>query len=103
MQVRKLIAGAAAGAAIFVLAEAPAGATHVHSRQVGNGRCVLMAQKGGEKNVQLPFATEHAANRRHPLHVLVHLGRPGERQRIGVYDDPRSDPCFASQDYLNRR
>ncbi len=101
MQVRKLIAGAAAGAAIFVLAEAPAGADHVHSMRTGNGRCVLLAQRGGEKYVQLPFATG-PENRRHPLHVLVHLGRPGERRPIGVFNTP-SDPCAGTGNYLNRR
>ena len=102
MQIRKVFAGAAAGAAIIVLAQAPAGASHIHSKQTGNGSCVLLAQKGGEQNVQLPFADNYAANRRHPLHVLVHMGRPGERQRIGVFGTS-SDPCAGTGSYLNAR
>lgn len=71
----------------------PASADHVHSAQLGNGRCVLLAQNGGEGNVQLPGYETNPANRRHPLHVKVHLGRPGQVQAIGVYDTP-SDPCY---------
>ena len=77
-------------------------ANHVHSKQVGNGGCVLLAQNSGEGEVDLPFATEAqvAANRAHPLHLLVHLGRPGGNFKIGVVDD-ESDPCKDSGDYLN--
>jgi hypothetical protein len=74
-------------------------ADHVHSKQVGNSACVLLAQNGGEGNVQLPFS-ELPENRRHPLHVLVHLGRAGENFAIGVYGTP-SDPCFESGNYVN--
>ena len=82
---------------------APAGATHVHSKQLGNGSCVLVAQNGGEKDVELPSATgadAYAIGRRHPLHVLVHLGRAGENFPIGVYGTA-TDPCLASGDYVN--
>jgi hypothetical protein len=34
--------------------------------------------------VQLPHAEDYAANRRHPLHVNVHLGRPGQVGQIYV-------------------
>ncbi len=102
MRVRKMVVGAAAGAAVIVLGQAPAGATHVHSLQTGNGKCVLLARNGGEKNVELPFATAYDEGKRHPLHVLVHMGRPGERRNIGVYGTPR-DPCSTSGSYLNNR
>lgn len=80
----------------------PASADHVHSKEVGNGSCVLLAQNGGEAEVELPFATDAqvTAHRAHPLHLLVHLGRPGQNFDIGVAG-MASDPCFGSGDYLN--
>jgi hypothetical protein len=67
-----------------LVATAPAAhADHVHFVVTGAG-CVLLAPDGGEKYVQLPHADEFAANRQHPLHVNVHLGRPGEVQPIYV-------------------
>jgi hypothetical protein len=66
------------------------------------GGCVLLAQSGGEKNVQLPFAADLPENRRHPLHVLVHTGEAGQHVSIGVFATP-SDPCFSSDKYLNKR
>jgi hypothetical protein len=60
------------------LGATPAAADHTHFRVVGSGECVLIAPGGGEKYVQLPHADEFAPNRQHPLHVNVHLGRPGE-------------------------
>jgi hypothetical protein len=77
-----------------------ASASHVHSMETGNGSCVLLAQNGGEKEVTLPHA-EGAENRRHPLHVNVHLGEPGEHIDIGVFGNPLTDPCFESGSYLN--
>lgn len=59
-------------------------ADHTHFRVLGSGDCVLVAPNGGEKFVQLPDADSFAANRRHPLHVNVHLGRPGEVGQIFV-------------------
>jgi hypothetical protein len=61
-----------------LLGAAPAAADHTHFRVVGSGDCVLLAPDGGEKDVHLPHAGEFASNRQHPLHVNVHLGRPGE-------------------------
>lgn len=57
----------------------PASADHTHVLQLGDGRCVILAQYGGEKYVQLPRAEEFSENRRHPLHANVHLGEPGTR------------------------
>lgn len=82
---------------------APALADHVHSKQLGNGACVLLAQQGGEGEVELPFATDAQveAHRAHPLHLLVHLGEPGTHFDIGVYG-ATSDPCAgAGGDYVN--
>ncbi len=62
--------------------------------QVGNGRCVILAQNGGEEDVVLPVAVfEHnpnvdvgqTPNRMHPLHVLVHMGVPGDHNALVVY------------------
>jgi hypothetical protein len=71
-------------------------ASHTHSLQTGNGSCVLLARNGGEKNVTLPHATG-PDNRRHPLHVNVHLGEPGAggHIEIGVAGTP-SDPCYVA-------
>ncbi len=57
----------------------PAAATHTHVRQTGNGACVLLAAGSGEATVQLPHADEFSEDRRHPLHVKVHLGEAGTR------------------------
>jgi len=69
----------------------PAAATHTHVRMTGNGECVILAKKGGEKDVQLPHADAFASNRQHPLHVNVHLGQAGTRQGeavVWVYGSP---------------
>jgi hypothetical protein len=71
-------------AASVLLPASPAAADHTHFRVVGSGACVLLAPEGGEKYVQLPHAEDYAANRRHPLHVNVHLGRPGQVGQIYV-------------------
>lgn len=98
----RLVVGAAVIGTVGMVGAGTARADHVHSIQVGNGACVLLAQGGGEGDVDLPFATEAqvAANRAHPLHLLVHLGRPGQHLAIGVYGTP-SDPCFETGNYLN--
>jgi hypothetical protein len=80
---RALMVVPLAVAAVLVDAS-PAAADHTHFRVVGNGKCVLLAPDGGEKYVQLPNADEYAANRRHPLHVNVHLGQPGQVGQIYV-------------------
>jgi hypothetical protein len=101
-----IIARAAAGALIagtvLAVGAATAHADHIHSVQLGNGACVLLAHDGGESAVDLPFATDAqvAAGRAHPIHLLVHLGRPGENVAIGVYGTA-SDPCIGTGDYVN--
>ncbi|HSJ28774.1 MAG TPA: hypothetical protein VLB67_11220 [Acidimicrobiia bacterium] len=64
---------------ILATAALPARADHTHVRMTGNGSCVILAENGGEKYVELPHAGIHPVDRRHPLHVNVHLGEPGER------------------------
>jgi hypothetical protein len=58
----------------------PAAADHLHVRLLGNGQCVILAANGAERFVELPNADGFAPNRRHPLHVNVHLGQPGSRK-----------------------
>ncbi len=91
-----------------------AGATHDHARSVGGERCVVIAQYGGEKNVVLPdsvFDNNPNAElrwkgntaRSHPLHVLVHRGRPGSdregNQTMWVYGAESDRHC---DEYVNK-
>lgn len=66
------------------LTAAPAAADHTHVIRHKDGSCTILAANGGEKNVVLPGYDHLPENRRHPLHVKVHLGKPGERGNIGV-------------------
>ena len=100
--IRRGLVGMLVVGAAGVAGAGTARADHVHSMQVGNGACVLLAHDGGEGEVDLPFATagQIEANRAHPLHLLVHLGRAGENFAIGVYGTA-SDPCLESGNYVN--
>jgi hypothetical protein len=82
-------------------------ADHTHVRVLGNDQCVVISADGGEKYVELPQAAleNHAeaslpANRRHPLHVLVHLGEPGRHGEIYVLESALVEANCA--DYVNR-
>lgn len=97
---RKLAALTTATVAALTLTAAPAAADHIHSKEVRPGVCVLLARNGGEGQVQLPGYESNPANRRHSLHVKVHLGRPGDNFNIGVYGTA-SDPCIDGGRYLN--
>ena len=100
--IRRVLAGSLVVGVVGVAGTGTAHADHVHSMQVGNGACVLLAHDGGEGEVDLPFATDAQidAHRAHPLHLLVHLGEPGQHVAIGVYGTP-SDRCFDGGRYLN--
>jgi hypothetical protein len=83
-------------------------ATHLHVLVVGNGKCVVLAQDGNERWVELPTAsfnntTEPTTTANpHPLHVHVHRGQPG--QVVGIFVmGSASDPCAAAGEYLNQR
>jgi hypothetical protein len=88
----------------------PAQADHTHAKVVGNDQCVILAQGGGEKYVVLPAAVfannpnvdapAGNATRSHPLHVLVHLGVPGENQAIYVLGSPQANAACAAG-YVN--
>jgi hypothetical protein len=104
--------------AMFVLAGAGvARADHTHVLILPNGSCAILAAQGSEKYQILPTvlfennpnvdADEAAGslenlplNRRHPLHVLVHLGVPGADGDIAVMGSAQ-DPCAATGDYVN--
>lgn len=71
-------------ALLVLLTAAPAWATHTHVRATGNGACVILGGNGHESEVELPHADAFAENRRHPLHVNVHLGNAGTRRGEAV-------------------
>jgi hypothetical protein len=102
----RLLAVLAVAAAALVAPVPAALADHLHSLQVGNGRCVILAQDGNERYVVLPPAsfrntTEPTTTANpHPIHVHVHRGEPGEHTALGVYGTP-TDPCYATGDYVN--
>ena len=103
-KVKMTIAAAFTVGTIGLVSTGTASAAHTHSMQTGSGGCVLLAQNGGEKDVSLPHATG-AENRRHPLHVNVHLGEPGAGGHIAIgVAGTSSDPCWNGGgpiDYLN--
>lgn len=96
--VKKIIALAFTVGSIGFFGAGTASASHTHSMDTGNGSCVLLAQNGGEEDVTLPHA-DGPDDRRHPLHVNVHLGAPGRSGKIGVQGTD-SDPCLGG-DYVN--
>jgi hypothetical protein len=105
-------------AAAFILVGASvARADHTHVLILPNGKCAILAAAGNEKYKILPdvlFANNPNVdadddaggldglplNRRHPLHVLVHLGVPGADGRIVVMGSAQ-DPCAATGNYVN--
>lgn len=97
MMIIKTLTTAALAAGLLGASAGVAGAEHTHSLKTGDGSCVLLAENGGEDNVQLPFASG-PQDRRHTLHVLIHMGEPGEHVSIGV-QGAGSDPCPG--DYVN--
>src|ERR687891_638165 len=107
------------GVAMVCLLAGPsvARADHTHVLILPNGNCAILAASGNEKYTILPdvlFANNPNVdaddavggldglplNRRHPLHVLVHLGVPGADGDIAVMGSPE-DPCAATGDYVN--
>lgn len=95
---------------VLLAATGPALANHTHAKVVGNGQCVVLAEGAGEESVALPLAVfENNPNvhiaptafRMHPLHVLVHLGQPGEQNALFVYGTPAAAAACAAG-YVNR-
>jgi hypothetical protein len=113
---RRMLVGI--GAAVILIGGAGSAlADHTHVLILKSGKCVILAEGGNEKYVVLPsvlFANNPNAdaddeagglenlpmNRRHPLHVLVHLGVPGADGDIAVMGSD-ADPCAATGKYVN--
>jgi hypothetical protein len=104
-------------AAVMLAGASVARADHTHVLILPNGKCAILAANGNEKYQILPAVlfsnnpnvdADDAAgglenlplNRRHPLHVLVHLGVPGADGDIAVMGSAQ-DPCAATGDYVN--
>jgi hypothetical protein len=112
---RGLVAGMTA--ALLLGSTGVARADHTHVLILPNGKCAILSANGSEKYVILPsvlFANNPNAdaddaagglenlpmNRRHPLHVLVHLGVPGADGDIAVMGSAE-DPCAGTDNYVN--
>lgn len=113
---RRLLVCGLAG--VFLLAGASvARADHTHVLILPNGSCAILAAQGNEKYQILPdvlFANNPNVDaddavgglealpmdRRHPLHVLVHLGVPGADGDIAVMGSAE-DPCAGTGNYVN--
>jgi hypothetical protein len=110
-----LVAGVAA--VVVLVWAGVASADHTHVLILPNGKCAILAAEGNEKYQILPtvlFANNPNVdaddasgglenlplNRRHPLHVVVHLGVPGADGDIAVMGSAQ-DPCAATGDYVN--
>lgn len=100
----------AAAVAVFVVgASGVARADHLHVKILPSGDCVILAQDGNERFIVLSESNPHIdeslpENRRHPLHVLVHLGEPGSDDSIAVFgseQDPCSEAGGQTGSYLN--
>jgi hypothetical protein len=104
-------------ALVALVAASAARADHTHVLILPNGNCAILAAQGNEKYQILPDVlfsnnpnvdADDAAggldnlplNRRHPLHVLVHLGVPGADGDIAVMGSAQ-DPCAATGNYVN--
>jgi hypothetical protein len=102
MSITRIAATAALSGFLMVAGAGAAQADHTHVRVLGNGQCVVLAANGGEQDVQLPHADEFPENRRHPLHVNVHLGKAGTRQGEDVVFVQGSPGDLANcDDYVN--
>ena len=108
---------AAMTAALVLGSAGVARADHTHVLILPNGNCAILAADGNEKYLIMPsvlFANNPnvdaddaagglenlAMNRRHPLHVLVHLGVPGADGDIAVMGSAE-DLCAGTGNYVN--
>lgn len=88
-----------------------ASADHTHVKVTGSGGCVIVAGGSGEARVDLPSAVfdgnpnvdiAETDGRTHPLHVLVHQGKPGENMGLHVLGSP-AEAAACSGNYLNSK
>jgi hypothetical protein len=103
VKIRRPLVGASLAGGLLAVTALPAAADHAHVRLLGNGQCVVLAEGSGEGQVQLPYADGYDEDRRHPLHVNVHLGAPGERDGgpvVFVLDSP--EDAASCDGYVNR-
>ncbi len=110
MRLRRVLAVGGVGALSVLASAGTALATHTHVKVVGDGQCVVLAEKGGEEDVNLPSAVfahnpnvqiSPAAGRNHPLHVLVHKGVPGGSDDYFVLGSSDASAACAAG-YVNR-
>src|SRR5918995_1168439 len=114
---RRVLVAAGVALALLLAGASVARADHTHVLILPNAKCAILAAEGSEKYLILPAVlfsnnphrdADHPAgspgdlplNRRHPLHVLVHLGVPGADGDIAVMGSAQ-DPCAATGDYVN--
>ena len=106
---RAALVAVATGGLVLTMSPA-AQADHTHAKVVGNGQCVVLAEGAGEEAVVLPLSVFEnnpnvdaapTASRRHPLHVLVHLGQAGEHNALFVYGTP-AEAAACAMGYVNR-
>ncbi len=106
---RKPLASLVLAGGLLAVMAGPSLAAHAHVRVLGDGRCVILAEDGGERHVELPAAVfvnnprvvdtvAYPAGRRHPLHVLVHIAGAGQGE-LHVYGSPAA--AAHCQTYVN--
>ena len=97
---KRLVRPALGAVILLALAATPALASHSHVKLLGNGQCVLLAEGAGEDEVVLPQSVFDnnpnvvvlSTGAAHPLHVLVHRGRPGTTHLYAVYTPTITNP-----------
>lgn len=96
---------------LLVASAGAASAEHTHVKVAGSAGCVIVAGGSGEAGVDLPSAVfagnpnvdiAETDGRTHPLHVLVHQGRPGENMELYVLGSP-AEAAACSGNYINSR
>ena len=99
MRTTKVMSAAAVVVSVLAVGGGTAYADHAPALG-GNRKRVLRApRRKRRRKVRQPALRTGPENRQHPLHVLVHLGEPGQHIVIGVAGTA-SDPCLGG-DYVN--
>ena len=106
---KRLIRPALGAAILLALAATPAFGNHSHVKVLGNGQCVVLAEGAGEDEVVLPISVFDnnpnvdvlSTGARHPLHVLVHKGVPGDHGSYAVFGSAEGT-ILCDAGYVNR-